>query len=110
MDPIQPADYEVHFGETEGLPHFGSVKDHIFHFLASQGFRALLTEYPKNGIDDIAFSASVWTDNSGHAFRKLDAGFCERLKPCHLDRFQIHRRLLLVACFERTTVEESLVL
>src|SRR5437879_5672242 len=82
------------FGQTERLPHFGPVKDHIFHLLTTQGPRALLAEYPENCIDDIAFPAPVWPYDGGDAIGEVDPSFSKRLKPHHFKGLQIHRRLL----------------
>ena len=86
-DLIQPADDERYFGQTERLPHFGPIEDHIFHLLATQSLRALFTEYPKNRIDNITFPAPVWPHDGSDAIGKLNPGFRKRFKSRHFKGF-----------------------
>jgi len=91
---IEPADHQRHFGHSQGLPQFGAVEDHVFHFFTAQRLGALFSQDPQDGIHDVALAASVRTDDRRHAIGKLDPGFGERLKPHHLKRLEIHALLL----------------
>src|ERR1051325_7995800 len=54
------------FGHSRRLAVAGSLKHDVFHFTAAQGFSALLTEPPRDGVRDVRFAASVRTDNAGY--------------------------------------------
>jgi hypothetical protein len=38
----------------------------------------LLTDHPANGVNDITFSAAVWSYNSGNVLIEIDSGFISK--------------------------------
>jgi hypothetical protein len=50
----------------------GAIEDHVFHVAASQQFRALFPHRPPYGVNDIALSAAIGSDNGTDAHWKRD--------------------------------------
>ena len=75
-----------------------AVEDDVFHLFAAEGFRALLAEYPGDGVGNIALAATVRADD------RRDAGivdgdlslFRERFKPNHLDTSKFQHKCVFL--------------
>ncbi len=49
------------------LARIAAIEDDVFHLLATQALRALLTHHPGDGVGDVALAAAVRADDGGHA-------------------------------------------
>ena len=75
---------ERYLGKAFGFSKIRPHKNDIFHFRAAQIFRRLLTEYPADGVGNVALAAAVRTDDRGDAFVKFQDGFIRKgFKPLH---------------------------
>ena len=66
---------KTHFRKAVSMAQRGSVKNNVLHFGAAKRLCGLFAQNPANGVAYIAFSASVWADNGGHAAAEIKAGF-----------------------------------
>ncbi len=73
---------ECNFGHAHGRALSGAVEDAVGHALGAEGFVALFTQDPGDGVDDVGFAATVGADDAGRAgTAESDNGaFTERLK------------------------------
>ena len=51
-----------------------AIEDDAIHLVRSQHTRTLFTGYPPNGIHDIGFTTTIWTNYSGYARIKIERG------------------------------------
>jgi len=58
-----------------GVGAFVCRENNVLHVGAAQAGGFLLSEYPSDGVDDIALPATVGTYHGGHAFTELDLRF-----------------------------------
>ncbi len=74
------------FSDVHGAPRGRSLKDHLFHLRAAQGFGPLFSEHPAYCIRDVGFSAAVGAHYRGHTGLEhhLDA-VSERLESVNLE-------------------------
>ena len=64
-----------------GLASVGAFEDDVLHLAAAQGFRALLTEHPADGVCDVGFAAAVGTHHGRHTgFETEGRGVSEGLE------------------------------
>jgi len=63
---------EAHFRQPAGTAGFGSVKHQALQVLASKVADFMFTDHPADGIDDIAFPASIGSYNAGNAFIEVE--------------------------------------
>ena len=66
---------EAYFSQTAGTSGFTTVEDQSFEVFASQGGDLLLTNYPADGIHDIALTTSVGTNDAGDTLVEVDNCF-----------------------------------
>src|SRR4029078_4132791 len=65
--------------------------DHVFHLVAAQALRALLTHHPRDGVRDVALAAAVRTDHRRHAFVKGELGAIgKRFETVDFETFKTH--------------------
>ena len=55
-------------------PAGGAGEDDVFHLAAPQRLRALLAQYPGDGVDDVGFARPVRTDHGGDARLEPERG------------------------------------
>jgi hypothetical protein len=60
---------ERNFADLRRLARVGALEDHVLHFAAAQGLRALFAEHPADGVGDVGLAAAVGADD------RRDAGF-----------------------------------
>jgi hypothetical protein len=49
----------------------------------------LFTQYPFDGIDDIAFAATIWTKQTGYPIGKIKVCFvCKGFEPIYFEAFE----------------------
>jgi hypothetical protein len=85
--PIRRQD-DGDFRHTDCFRPLSAIKDDIFHLFAAQGFNALFAHHPAEGIDDIAFPATVGADGTGNPIRKLQDHFLpESFKTSDFETF-----------------------
>ena len=76
------AEGQLHFGHAGRLARLRPVEDDPLHPVGAQALGALLADDPTDRVADVALSAAVRTDDSGHSFVEDDLGaVAERLEP-----------------------------
>src|SRR5262249_8564118 len=66
-------------------------EDHVFHGATTEVLRALLSEHPADGVDDVRLPAAVRADDRRDARRQLENGpGLERLEAGRLDLLDPH--------------------
>ena len=71
MESVSYTHLDVYKRQTLWLTKFGSGKDDILHAGTTKLFCTLLAENPADGIGNITFTASVWSDDSGNSIMKF---------------------------------------
>ena len=66
---------ETHFCQTTGTPGFTAVEHQAFQVFTTQVTDLVFADYPANTINDIAFAATIRTNNTGNAFIEMQYGF-----------------------------------
>ena len=66
---------EAYFSQTTGTSCFTTIEDQGFEVFTSQGGDFLLTNYPADGIHDIALTTSVGTNDAGDTLVEVDNCF-----------------------------------
>ena len=61
-------------GKAGRLAVVGPQKDDILHLLSAQISCGLFSQHPPHRIGDVAFSAAVWSHNSGHSLAEHQLG------------------------------------
>ncbi|OPZ73302.1 MAG: hypothetical protein BWY83_00171 [bacterium ADurb.Bin478] len=91
QDVLGVLDFERHLGHAHRLGRRRTIKNNVFHAIAAQRSRALLTHHPADGIDNIALAATIGTDDTGDAVMKKEIGlFCKRLKADDCEFRKVH--------------------
>ena len=73
--------------KTHRLARVGAVENDVGHLVATKRFGGLFPQDPAHGVKHIGFSATVWPDNSGNAFVKIEDRFVgERFEAEKLER------------------------
>ena len=62
------------FGTAERGPFGGAGEDDVVHLSAAQRARALGTEHPGDGVDDVRFPRAVRADNHAHTRLEVEGG------------------------------------
>src|SRR5262249_4145265 len=58
---------QPHLGRRRRLPRVAAAEQHVFHPLAAQALRALLSHHPRDRVGHVALAAAIRTDDGGHA-------------------------------------------
>jgi len=91
-----PAQLELHFRGGRRFPRIAAVEDDVFHPLAAKALRALLTQHPGDGVDDVALAAAVGADDGGDAAIEGQVGAIGKaLESGNLEALQSHVRVVL---------------
>ena len=81
---IKPADDQRDFGHSQRLSELGPVENDILHLFTSERLGTLFTQYPEDGIHNVAFPASIRTDDRGHTLGKFNLRLSKRLEARHV--------------------------
>jgi len=85
------AEGQLDLREADRLARRRAVEDQVFHALAAQRLRALLTERPADRFRDVALAAAVRSDDRRDARRDLEDGLLrEGLEAVQRDGFEAH--------------------
>ena len=58
---------QLYFRRSSRLARVAPGEDDVLHPVATQAFRALFPQHPRDGVDDVALAATVGTDDGGDA-------------------------------------------
>ena len=67
-------EFQSHLGRGRRLAGLAPAENDVLHPLATQALGALLTEHPRDGIDDVALAAAVRADDGGDALVESEFG------------------------------------
>ena len=83
---------ERDFAHAHRLATVGAVEDHVGHFAAAQCLGRLFAEHPADGIGDVGFATTVWSNNGGNTGLKIQRRLVrEGLKTKNCEIFEIHK-------------------
>src|SRR5262249_8848323 len=60
------AEPQAHFGGGGRFPRVAAAEEDVFHLVASEALRALLTHHPGDGVRDVALTTAVRPDDRRH--------------------------------------------
>ena len=91
--PVRIIQSQGSLRETHGGPLLGSAEDHVLHLGTPEGFGALLTHDPENGVGNIGFTGAVGADDGGNVIAKADQCFIRKgLEALQFQTFKIHNK------------------
>jgi len=86
-----PTQLEADFGGGRRLACVASAEDHVFHAIAAEALRTLLTEHPREGVHDVALPAPVRTHDRGDPGIECQLGSIRKaLEAGNLEAIQSH--------------------
>ncbi len=65
---------QAHFRQSARTAGLGTIENKTIEILATKLADLLLTDHPTNAVDNVGFSTTIWTDDPGHIFIKMNNG------------------------------------
>ena len=93
--PTAVVQHDGRLGHAERRPARAALEDDVGHLLAAHGSRALLAEHPSQGVDDVALTAAVRSDDTrqGVASELEDRTVGKGLETKQLETMESHVRV-----------------
>ena len=86
-----------YMGSAQWRPARGTCEDDVFHLAAAEGFCALLSHDPGQGVHHIGFARSVGTDDGSDARLEVEGrGRRKRLESSDSQTFQVQGASVLL--------------